>query len=85
LKSDATSEIFFFTRKRGDTWNALSIIAKSTPPTKRKRIDEASGVSSSSSSNRKIKKKEQQQRIENAPHADAGVRRPQIDPDRWSF
>jgi len=33
----------------------------------------------------KNKKKEQQQRIENAPHADAGVRRPQIDPDRWSF
>ena len=49
---------FFFTRKRGDKWNALSIISKSTHRrqnenglTKRRR------VSSSSSSIRKIKKK----------------------------
>ena len=62
--SQATEDVsllksrFFFTRKRGDKWNALSIISKSThPPTKRKWIDEASGVSSSSSSKRKIKKK----------------------------
>ena len=62
--SQATEDVsllksrFFFTRKRGDKWNALSIISKSTHRrqnenglTKRRR------VSSSSSSIRKIKKK----------------------------
>jgi len=33
--------------------------------------------------NRTLFKKEK--RREHVPHADAGVRRTQIDPDRWSF
>jgi hypothetical protein len=70
----------------------FSIVSPQGTADKTKWIDEASCfISSSSPPKRFLNAREKyialkkEQMIEHSPHADAGVRRPQIDPDRWSF
>jgi hypothetical protein len=69
----ATKSFLFLEKKK----------SRSAPADKRFSIDEASSVIRRARG-RTIQEKKKKRR-EHAPHADAGVRRTQIDPDRWSF